>query len=193
MNKIVNQIVLLRHEERTDNPEFDTPLTIKGTTNSHTILNRLTQHGYKVTKIYSSPYIRCLQTILPLLSTSNLYLNVDNSLAEWFSKADSIGRVTIPRNLTTHELDAYRVNMQYKSILNLDQFSDREKEADLVLRISEFINFIENKYSMTNEVILIVGHLSILNQICNQFGYERNLEDHFDMGTLIPLNTLKGF
>lgn len=196
MNKIVKRIILLRHEERTENPEFNTDLTANGLKRSESITDRLDKKGYEINQVYSSPYLRCLQTIQPLLININQLVNVDNSLAEWFSREHAVGRITTPRHLINEELEKYHINPRHQSILKVDDFLTAETENDLKNRIDQFIKYLVEKYSgidETNETILIVSHLSVINQIANTFGKNRDLEDYFKMGSLIILDSLEEF
>ena len=196
MNKIVKRIILLRHEERTENPEFNTDLTANGLKKSESIIDRLDKKGYEINQVYSSPYLRCLQTIQPLLININQLVNVDNSLAEWFSREHAVGRITTPRHLINEELEKYHINPRHQSILKVDDFLTAETENDLKNRIDQFIKYLVEKYSgidETNETILIVSHLSVINQIANTFGKNRDLEDYFKMGSLIILDSLEEF
>lgn len=193
MDKIVNRIILLRHEERVSNPEFDSPLTENGLEKSNTIFDRLDKNNIKITSLYSSPYIRCLQTLNPIVNTLNKKINVDYSLAEWFNKQDRRGRNTIPRQLTNIEMDSYLVNKGYLSFLSQDMILQDETSLELKNRVSKFINFLVKKYSETDDIILLVSHLSVINEICNKFGSQRGLEDHFNMGSLIRITDLSEF
>ena len=196
MNKIVDNIILLRHEERGLNPEFNSHLTDLGLTRRHDIINRLNKMGYRITTIYSSPYLRCLQTILPLSEKLQLKVNVEYSLAEWFNQNDAVGRNTVPRSLTSNETITYRAKPSYQSLIKNTDIVEHETEIQLKNRISRFMEYLNDKETDNNGVILITGHLSILNEICNYLGYHRDLEDHFIMGSLIKpngLNTLQEF
>jgi phosphohistidine phosphatase SixA len=77
------KIILLRHEERDlKKPFFFTSLTKKGIYNSNTIiLNKL--NILEIHKIYSSPFLRCIQTIQPYCSINNREINIENSLYEF--------------------------------------------------------------------------------------------------------------
>ena len=58
------KIYLLRHEDRTMDLTFFSPLTKNGLENSNELVKYLERE--KINTIYSSPYIRTLQTIYPI-------------------------------------------------------------------------------------------------------------------------------
>ena len=63
------KIYILRHEQRTKDASFFSPLTKKGHENAKNLVDTLKK--LNINKIYCSPYIRTLQTIHPY---SNKYL-----------------------------------------------------------------------------------------------------------------------
>ena len=73
-------IYLLRHEDRTQDCTFFSPLTKKGLENSIILKDKLKELDINV--IYSSPFIRTLQTIYPYSISSGNKINIDYSLAE---------------------------------------------------------------------------------------------------------------
>lgn len=191
MDKIVKNIFLLRHEERTEDPGFNTCLTEKGQLNSKTILDRLSRVGFIPTRIYVSPYIRCLQTAKDISEKLQIRVMVDNSLAEWFNPKDSVDRITTPRKLSYPEIDRYNVDTNYLSFLSYELFPPYENWKSCIDRTGEFLKFLEKKHGNSNdEKILIISHLSVLNAICVNFKHERHSEEMFPMGKLIKLECL---
>ena len=183
MNTSNHSIFLLRHEERGESPEFESLLTPNGILNRYHLINKLKNHN--VDNIYVSPYIRCLQTIQPLSSSLKIKTCVDYRLSEWFNLNDSIHNYPSPRQLTRVEYLLYSVDQSYYNnhIINIP---NNESPRQLAERITLFLSEID-----LNKDILICSHLSVLNQICKCYGHERDLEDHFEMGSLIDLKTLK--
>ena len=64
------KIYLLRHEDRTMDLTFFSPLTKNGLENSVELIKHLEKE--KIDTIYSSPYIRTLQTIYPYSKKYNI-------------------------------------------------------------------------------------------------------------------------
>ena len=189
MDKIVKNIILLRHEKRPDNPSFNTLLTEDGNKCCDSLVSRLEGIPFKPDYIYTSPYLRCLQTSYNISKKYDIKLNVDYSLSEYFNLTDREKVNTIPRKLTTIEKNRYCINLDYTSLLKLDNFKENELDDDLLLRTKNFIDFLIKNHNDDSN-ILIVGHLSVLNSICVNFGYNRSLEQHFNMGSIIKLSSL---
>ena len=66
------KIFILRHEDRTMDATFFSPLTLKGLENSVELIDDLDNN--EIDLIYSSPYIRTLQTIYPYSKKKKLKL-----------------------------------------------------------------------------------------------------------------------
>lgn len=64
------RLYVLRHEDRTVDASFFAPLTEKGLNNSKDLIKRLAK--LKINKVYSSPFIRTLQTVYPYVKTNGL-------------------------------------------------------------------------------------------------------------------------
>ena len=64
------KIYVLRHEDRTMDLTFFSPLTKNGLDNSIELIKHLERE--KINIIYSSPYIRTLQTIYPYCKKCNI-------------------------------------------------------------------------------------------------------------------------
>ncbi len=193
MDKIVNRIVLLRHEKRGEDPSFNSILTPDGKQNLQSLPKRLQTMGFNPTTIYSSPYLRCLETGQPFLKNSQLRLNVENSLAEWFNPKDKHNNYSIPRTLTSQENKLYHVNDEYFSFLKQDFFLENESWNCCQERTHSFLEFLEKKYGNTEDNILIISHLSVLNAICQNVGHQRDSEEWFEMGSLVKLSSLETF
>ena len=155
MDKIVKNIYLLRHEQRTDDPGFDTCLTEQGLLNSKCILDRLNKIDFVPTKIYVSPYIRCLQTAQDMCDRLDIKLMIENSLAEWFNPKDAVNRVTTPRKLSSKEIDKYNVDPYYMSFLNQDRFQEYESWNACINRTKEFLNFLDKKHGHNSDGSII--------------------------------------
>ena len=74
------KLFILRHEDRTQDATFFSPLTKKGLDNSVDLIKHLKDEDIHI--IYSSPFIRTLQTIYPYSREKNLRINIDYGLSE---------------------------------------------------------------------------------------------------------------
>ena len=75
------KIYILRHEDRTMDCSFFSPLTKKGLENAISLISLLKEK--KIGAIYSSPFIRTLQTVYPYSETNNIPINLEYSLSEF--------------------------------------------------------------------------------------------------------------
>lgn len=155
-------IVLLRHCERDmNNQMFDSLLLEEGLLNSETnVVNQLEK--YEFDYIYSSPYIRCLQTLKPYIKFYNKSVKIDYNLCESFENIKDKSQIF--RELSNLEELEYNV-------------SDTSYTCDLAVkkRVKCFIDNI-NKNHSDQDSILICTHECIIKEILQQklgyyFGY----------------------
>ena len=78
------KLYILRHEDRTMDLTFFSPLTKTGLENSVELIKYL--ENEKINIIYSSPYIRTLQTIYPYTKKYNFKTRLEYSLGELYQE-----------------------------------------------------------------------------------------------------------
>ena len=72
---------ILRHELRNpDNPLFHSPLTTEGEENAIKLVDTI--KALNIETIYSSPFLRTIQTVYPYCVATGTVVNVDNALYE---------------------------------------------------------------------------------------------------------------
>jgi 8-oxo-dGTP diphosphatase len=76
------------HRAGWDGDDFDRPLTVAGRRQAEAIADRLTDAGVKA--LWSSPYVRCVQTLEPLADRVTLQIGTDDRLAEGARVDDTI-------------------------------------------------------------------------------------------------------
>ena len=74
------KIYIIRHEDRTQDATMFSPLTLDGLDNSKKLIEEI--YNLKINKLYSSPFIRTLQTVYPFSKKYNIKINLDYALAE---------------------------------------------------------------------------------------------------------------
>ena len=183
------KIILLRHEERDKDPSFHVHLNKNGLIKRNTILSRLKENNIEIDLIFSSPFLRCLDTVLPVCDYYHKDINVDYSLSEFFD-VDYLGDKK-PRNFTKDELELYPINLNYLSSLPLDKFKDTYDWDSLQSRLKNFTVYLKEKYP--NKIILIVAHLSVINAILNVNNVSRTIEDPLEMGKMTYIDNFKTF
>jgi len=171
MKKKRPTILLIRHGHRTREPHFDTHLTEQGDTQAKDLLKLLSSH--KVTRIYSSPYLRCLETAHPLSEALQQGIYVDYRLSECFTKEEA-WRYPAPRRLTTEEEGQYHVvDTRYEDVPKLETWSQ------IQMRTSAFLDDCMQTHT-PDETIVVMTHMSTLNACRTYSGQDTGGDVHFD-------------
>ena len=135
-------LYILRHCERDmENPYFDSPLLPQGVDNAKNKV-RTNLLKLEIDKIYSSPFIRCLQTIQPYTEDTNIPVTVDYNLMEWISEKIVKEDGTELRTLTDSEIKMYNVNCVLRKYDYNSKFP--ENAFDIKSRIQEFLTYVES-------------------------------------------------
>ena len=174
------KIILLRHEERNTDVGFNSNLTDKGILNTVNLSNKL--KNLNIDYIYSSPFIRTLQTIYYYSSKYNIQVNIDNGLYEYLHSPYFLinkSHYTID-DINDKDLLSI-INKNYKSQINLNDLYVLENEKDIQRRISIFFDYLI-KHHKSNDTILIVSHKGIINKIKDMYFVKTNMDDEFPMG-----------
>jgi broad specificity phosphatase PhoE len=173
------KIILLRHEERGVDVGFYSPLTNNGIVNASTILPEQLNKLH-IDILFSSPFIRTLETIYFYAKRYNKKVNIDYGLYEylhnpyflfgkWFYTTDDI----------PYELLSI-INHNYYSIVRRDDLFVLEDEMNLERRIIKFFNFLYHSYK--DKTILIVTHKGVINKIKDLYFIKTDMNDSFPMG-----------
>lgn len=179
------KLIILRHGERPKSSLFFTPLTDKGIENAKKIKDVLPEN---IDIIYSSPFLRTLQTIYPYCKKYNKKINAENAFYEFCQKPDFYFENY------RHWISEYEkfqhfnylldiINKDYQSKVFVSNIKFPENELNLRNRVFPFIYNLCNKYKNTNKTILIVTHMSICNFIKKVFNKNIKIDDDFPMGT----------
>jgi 2,3-bisphosphoglycerate-dependent phosphoglycerate mutase len=158
------KIYILRHEERGIETNMLTPLNSRGVENSEKLVDILKKENINL--IFSSPFVRTLQTIYPYSSEMNIKINIDYSLSEYHSRR-LISRENYGVNLPNNMLKIYNHNPNYKSIIGPKDIYYPETNFDCLSRVKSFLRYIIKNYKNTDKNILIVTHMHICLDILN--------------------------
>ena len=156
------KIYILRHEDRTEDATFFSPLTEKGLNNANNLIDYLEKLG--ITKIYCSPYIRTMQTIYPFAKKNNFKLNLDYGLIE-IQHPTIIPPKSVNIELPSYIAKQFIFNENYTSSIKASEIIYPEDTHALKLRTQKFIKHIITKFYKTNETILIVTHQGLCKVI----------------------------
>ena len=156
------KIFILRHEDRTQDCTFFSPLTEKGLNNAQILVKALKENNINL--IFSSPFIRTLQTVNPYLKETNQMVNLEYGLSEIHHPdiipPKSVG-LTLPEYLAKH----YNYNPNYNSIIKPNEIKYPENQKECENRMKKIIkNIIEKNYKSDNN-ILIVTHQTLCKTI----------------------------
>jgi 2,3-bisphosphoglycerate-dependent phosphoglycerate mutase len=166
------KLYILRHEDRTQDATFFSPLTKNGLENSEKLIELLKE--LKINLIYSSPFIRTLQTIRPYAKYKNLKINIDYSLSE-LQHPDLIPpnsyQVTLPKYIA----EDFNYNSIYESLIKPTEFQYPEDEQAMMKRVKKILTKILTNHK-NDENIIIVTHQGICNLILKIVGKAINKE-----------------
>jgi len=156
------KIYILRHEDRTQDCSFFSPLTETGLNNSIKLINYLKKEN--INNIYCSPFIRTLQTIYPYSKNNNFKINLEYGLSELHHQ-DLIPKKALGISLPEYLAKAFNCNLDYKTVIKSTDIVYPETNDEVGKRVKRFLQnlIIENINSSQN--IVIVSHQSICCEI----------------------------
>lgn len=162
------RIFILRHEDRTQDASFFAPLTKNGLDKSIKLIPILNE--LYITHIYSSPYIRTLQTIYPFVKENKKSIKLEYSLSE-INDPDLISRNSAGTNLPQYLAESFLYDASYNPVIQPENIKYPEVEQDVMIRLKNFLRILITNHFKTDDNILIVGHqviCSILLKIVNK-------------------------
>jgi broad specificity phosphatase PhoE len=156
------KIYVLRHEDRPQDCSFFVPLTELGLENSVKIAEKLKEENINL--IFSSPFIRTLQTIYPYAREANKDINLEYGLIE-FHHPDIIPAKAVGISLPEYLAKSFKYNPDYKTIIKPTDISYPEKNKDVIIRTKRVLKDIISKYYSTDNNIILVSHQNTCNAI----------------------------
>lgn len=167
------KIFILRHEDRSQDCSFFSPLTEQGLNNAKKLKKYLLLCNINI--IFSSPFIRTLQTIKPYIDTQKSIVNIEYGLSE-IHHEDIIAKKSVGLTLPIYLAKYYNYNCNYNSIIKSYQIKYPEIYEDVVKRIKIVLQRIIKKYGNTNNNILLVTHQSLCSAILEIINKNTNLQ-----------------
>lgn len=157
------KIYILRHEDRTQDCSFYSPLTKNGLNNSIKLIHTLDKIGINI--VISSPYIRCLQTVYPYCKEKGLKINIEYGLGE-IQHDEIIAKRSVGLRLPEYLVLSFNGNPHYKTIIDPESIPYPETEKQVDLRTRKVLREIISEYlPKQNDNILIVTHQTVCQQI----------------------------
>jgi broad specificity phosphatase PhoE len=154
------KIYILRHEDRTMDGTFFSPLTQEGLDNSIKLIEVLNKCNIDI--IYSSPFIRTLQTVLPYSKSKSVKINLEHSLSE-IQHPHLIPIKSYQINLPQYIAEQFNYNPSYCSYLDPTYHTYPEDEKSVCNRVKKFITKLINETVDSKHNVLIVTHQIVCN------------------------------
>jgi broad specificity phosphatase PhoE len=173
------KVILLRHEEREYSVGFFSNLTENGIINSCLLPQKLKKLNIDI--IFSSPFIRTLQTIYLYSEESKKKVNIEYGLYEYLHNPYFLlDKWYYSTNDINDDALTSIIDSNYCSIVNKDDFYVLENELNLEIRIVKFFNYLKCNYE--DKTILIVSHMGVINKIKDLYVKKTNLNNEFKPG-----------
>jgi 2,3-bisphosphoglycerate-dependent phosphoglycerate mutase len=154
------KIYILRHELRTQDCSFFSPLIKKGLENSIKLIDYLKKEN--IDKIYCSPFIRTLQTIYPYAKEHNIKINIEYGLSE-IHHPDIIAKKAVGISLPEYLAESFNYNPEYKTIIESTKIIYPEKEIDAQNRMKRVLRKVIEDNINSNYNIVLVTHQTLCN------------------------------
>tara|TARA_Y200000002_G_C22646329_1_gene649287 strand:+ start:933 stop:1463 length:531 start_codon:yes stop_codon:yes gene_type:complete len=175
------KIYILRHEERdVNNPSFLSPLTENGLQNAKQLALKLKE--YNITHIFTSPFLRTLQTIRDYCKLENKKAYREFSLYEFIDS-----QIGSPNNYLFDVPIDYQdmIDFSYHSFYKMEDIKWDDSYETIKKRVKMFIEYLQNAEIINNKDnanILLVTHMTIVNAILN-----KEAEEEYPMGKITLL------
>ena len=161
------KIYILRHEDRTMDLTFFSPLTKNGLEKSINLISYLEKE--KINSIYCSPYIRTLQTIFPYSKKYNLKSKLDYSLTELYQEGN-IPKKSYQITLPEYIAKTFGYDEDYKTMILPSDIKFPENIKLFNDRIKTFLKIIiKNNYNTDNNIVLVT-HQGVIDIIMRILG-----------------------
>tara|TARA_B110000879_G_C11136758_1_gene498490 strand:- start:372 stop:983 length:612 start_codon:yes stop_codon:yes gene_type:complete len=181
------KIYILRHEDRTMDCTFFSPLTQKGLEKSIELIEKLKDN--KINLIFCSPFIRTLQTVYPYSEKHKVNINLEYSLAE-FQHDEIIPKRSYTVRLPEYLAKDFNYNNNYNSEFEPENFNYPEKIDDVKKRVKRFFsNMIRNYYNQDVNILIVTHQLPC--NILSQLAYEKRTNNN-DSEYSLDVNYPKG-
>lgn len=156
------KIYVIRHEDRTMDLTFFSPLTKNGLENSVKLITVLEKE--KINMIYSSPYIRTLQTIYPYSKKYGITPKLDYSIVEFYQE-ENIPKKSYTITLPEYLEQSFNYDNEYNSLILPKDIEFPENLKSFNKRIKNFLkNIIKSNYN-SDKQILISTHQGVIQYI----------------------------
>ena len=170
----------MRHEKRDlNNPLFHSPLLPNGKYDAANVLCEKLKL-YNIDVIYTSPFVRCVETIMPYAKLNNVPVHVDYNLYEWLQHPD----------FENESIQAIEDKSIFSSVSNDSiEISYPESDTSRLSRSEHFMKMLDKKYENTNLNILVCTHMDVAHDLI-QYKEQRWPRGYLSMGALIDMQNI---
>ena len=165
------RVFVLRHAERSEHDAtFHSPLIQDGLATAQSLSHTLTSHNPRFTHIYSSPFVRCIQTIYPYCVQSDTpRVRIENALYEFIHKNGGHDPMTFRQSWdpSTYPQLNVCISSSYASWWPLAAIEFNESEVAMRTRVQGFYHQLKESHG-DDEVILLVTHQSAINALLSR-------------------------
>ena len=194
------RVLVLRHEKRNEHdPTFWSPLIEEGHINANDILvPRLNDHYPDFTHIYTSAFVRCLQTIVPYCQQTNIEtrLKIEHGLYERIVDDGGHDPINFRQtwslehtpSLNKNQIDTYEmlnsyVDTTYTSWWPIERIYYGESVEAVQLRATSLLTHLQTIHNK-DDVVLLVTHRSIVNAMLG-----KSDDNPFPMGGIAEVHS----
>ena len=175
------KFIIIRHGERFDSTLYFTPLTTNCLKQADKLADIL--KACKIDIIYSSPFLRTLQTIYPYCIENNKKVNIENTFYECLNSNEF--NYHNYRHSYKELQNAYPhlgsiIDENYNTKLFVSNISYVEDYKQVKNRVFPFIYNLCQEHKNNDTVILIVTHTTIVNTIRKFFDSDIDFEDNVE-------------
>tara|TARA_B100001093_G_scaffold499181_1_gene548160 strand:- start:769 stop:1335 length:567 start_codon:yes stop_codon:yes gene_type:complete len=167
-----------------EDPSFKVELSEEGKINSQNKIKNILSE-LKIDVIYSSPFIRTLQTVFPYASSSKKNIKIDYSLSEVIKDKKFIDFPDL--NLTVLEKKNFLIDKNYNSLWNPKTLKYKERNMQIKHRVKMFLSNLDIKYEKKKINILICSHINICEKILNILS-KNEIEKPYELGKICSFN-----
>ena len=146
------KLYILRHEDRTQDATFFSPLTKQGLENSEKLIEQLENIG--ITHVYSSPYIRTLQTIYPYCKKHNIKIKLEYGLCE-IQHEDIIPKKSYQVRLPEYMAELFNYDAGYNEKFAPEELSYPENEKKVYDRLRDILKHIISLHGPSNDNVIL--------------------------------------
>lgn len=164
------RLYILCHEDKTQDATFFSPLTKQGLENSIKLIDDLKKEHINI--IYSSPYIKTLQTIYPYCKEHKLKIKLEYALSEINNK-DKIPKSSYQIRLPEYLAELFDYDSIYNEKFAPEEFNYPENEKEVYKRVQQILKHIISEHALNNNNIILVTHniiCKLILKIIKKFG-----------------------